>query len=97
LLEQLIHKRKIKYEDAIYFFLYINEQMHAIEEANKMGSISEGFIHTFEEYMEDGVLSDEEYAKLNSFLTNLRNHLSPEVYYKLKDQVDNIYKGKSEL
>lgn len=94
-LEQLIYKQKIRYEDAIYFFLYLNEQMNVLENTNKMSRISEGFIHTFEEYMEDGILTDDEYAKLNSFLANLRNVLSPEVYYKLKDQVDTIYKSNS--
>lgn len=90
LLEKLILKRKIKYEESTFLLMYINEQIKAIDEINKAIVVSKDFQNILGEYMADGVLDDEEYSMLVKFLDNIRSALTPEVYYSLKNKIDDI-------
>ncbi|MFH1050107.1 MAG: AAA family ATPase [bacterium] len=90
LLERLILKRKIKYEESTFLLLYINEQINAIDEINKTSVVAKDFQNILSEYMADGVLDDEEYSMLVVFLDNIRSALSPEVYYSLKKKIDDL-------
>jgi len=90
LLERLILKRKIKYEESTFLLMYINEQIKTIEEINKTSVVSKDFQNILQEFMADGVLDDEEYSMLVKFLDNIRSALTPEVYYSLKNKIDEL-------
>ena len=90
-LEKLILTRKVNYEETSFLLLFIDDQLKKIEEFNKMNLVSKEFMDTFEKYMEDGVLDQKEYRTLNQFLDNIRNALTPEIYYQLKKRIDDLY------
>jgi len=90
LLERLILKRKIKYEESTFLLMYINEQIKTFEEINKTSVVSKDFQNILQEFMADGVLDDEEYSMLVKFLDNIRSALTPEVYYSLKNKIDEL-------
>ncbi len=90
-LEKLILKRKVNYEETSFLLLFIDDQLKKIEEFNRMNIVSKEFMETFEQYMKDGVLDSKEYKTLNQFLDNLRNALTPEIYYNLKKRIDELY------
>jgi hypothetical protein len=90
LLEELILKKKIKYEEITFLFMFIDEQITKIGDMNKMSSVTREFNTTFDEFMKDGVLDEDEYIKLKKFLENLRPAISPEIYYSLKEKITNL-------
>ncbi len=90
-LEQLILKRKVNYEETSFLILFINDQLKKVEEINRTNLVSKEFMATFEQFMEDGVLDSKEYTTLNQFLDNLRNALTPEIYYELKQRIEELY------
>ncbi len=90
LLEELILKKKIKYEEITFLFMFIDEQIEKISEMNKMSSVTREFNTTLDEFMKDGVLDEDEYIKLKKFLENLRPAISPEIYYSLKEKITNL-------
>ena len=90
LLEELILKKKIKYEEITFLFMFIEEQITKIGDLNKMSSVTREFNATFDEFMKDGVLDEDEYIKLKKFLENLRPAISPEIYYSLKEKITNL-------
>lgn len=93
-LEKLILNRKIKYEESTFLLMYINDQLKEIEDINKVSIVSKDFEKILEEYMEDGILDDEEYSILMKFLENIHSALTPEVFYSLKRKIDDLRNQK---
>jgi len=90
-LEKLILKRKVNYEETSFLILFINDQLNKLEELNRTNLVSKEFMSTFEKYMSDGILDKKEYQTLTQFLDNLRTALTPEIYYNLKNRIDELY------
>lgn len=89
-IEDLILKRKIKYEEVTYLLMFLTDQIKSIEDANKTRMVSGDFFKIFDEYAKDGVIDDDEYKKLTRFLDNIRNALNPEVYYSIKTKIESL-------
>lgn len=91
-LQDMIVKRKIKYEEITFLFLFIDDQIKKIEETNRMSIVTKDFYKIFEEYMKDGVLDETEYIMLNKFLDNIRSAISAELYFELKTKIHELRK-----
>jgi adenylate kinase len=91
-LQNMIVKRKIKYEEITFLFLFIDDQIKKIEETNRMSIITKDFYKIFEEFMKDGILDESEYTMLGKFLDNIRSAISPELYFELKTKINDLRK-----
>jgi hypothetical protein len=88
LLEELILTKKIKYEEITFLLVFIEDQMSKMVELNKMFYVTKEFYSTFDSYMKDGVIDKEEFKALNTFLETMRPALSPEIYFNLKNMIN---------
>lgn len=91
-LKELTKTGKIKYEEFTFFTIFIEDIIKNLEARHKSTSITEGFEDTFAEFMEDGVLDENEYNILIKFLEKMRNTIPAEIYYSLKNRIDEIKK-----
>ena len=84
----LIHRRKIKHDEAVYLMLFIDEQVKHISEIEEKKDITSKLLIQLYDFMKDGVLDDKEYRILNDFLENIKDSISLELYYQLRDEID---------
>lgn len=90
-IKKLVSTGKIKYEEYVFFSIFINEVIKKIEETKNLNEITSGFDETLTTYLEDGQLDDEEFKILQKFLENLKSALPLEIYYTLKKQIEDIH------
>jgi hypothetical protein len=83
---------KIKYEEYIYFSIYIDDILNKFEQTQNAYEVTAGFDKTFEEFMVDGRIDESEYIILNKFLNNMKSALPPDIFYSIKNRIDNLFK-----
>jgi hypothetical protein len=89
-LRGLVTNNKIKYEEFIYFNLFIDDVVNKIDEFNNAFQTTSGFDNTLIDYMKDGYLDSNEYNFLLKFLDNLKTSISSELYFTLKNKIEII-------
>lgn len=84
----LVVSRKLGYTEGLYFLAFIEDMVKRIEFAR---SVSENFLELFSAFMEDDVLTENEYIKLKQFLSSMRHKIPSEVYDQFSRKVETTY------
>lgn len=86
--DHLVMRRQLNYTEGLYFLAFIEDKVKRIEFAR---NVSQNFLELFNAFMEDGVLTDNEYQKLRQFLETIRHKIPVEIYTQFSDKVEQTY------
>lgn len=86
--DDLVMRRRLGYTEGLYFLAFIEDRAKRIEFAR---NVSENFLEVFNAFMEDDVLTENEYLKLLQFLQTIRHKIPPEIYEQFRDKVEAAY------
>ncbi len=86
--DELVLTQKINYNEAAFFYSFLNDKTHFIEIARE---INGSFLKLVDVFLEDNHLSDSEYAKLNHFLESIRFRITTPQYLQYKNEIEQIY------
>ncbi|MBN8677982.1 MAG: hypothetical protein J0M29_07135 [Chitinophagales bacterium] len=84
----LVIRRRLGYTEGLYFLAFVEDMVKRIEYAR---SVSENFMELFSAFMEDDILTENEYLKLRQFLHSIRHKIPVEVYEQFNRKVENTY------
>ncbi len=87
MLKNMVIEKKIKYEEYIYFSFLIDDTFKRIDSLNDSNKVLSGFDSTFNEFLSDGHIDESEYQILHKFLDSMKPAISLEIYYSLKDKI----------
>ncbi len=90
--DTLVLRRKLNYTEGLYFLAFIEDKVKRIEFAR---NVSENFLELFNAFMEDDVLTENEYIKLRQFLQTIRHKIPAEIYEQFNDKVERAYSMNS--
>lgn len=88
----LVSKRQIKHDEAIFLILYIEDQIDKIEKFHEVNEVTKDLQIKFKEYMADGIIDEKEHNLLHKFLDSVKSSIKPDVYYRLLNEIDTLYK-----
>lgn len=88
--DDLVLRRQLNYTEGLYFLAFIDDRVKRIDYAR---SVSEHFTDLFNTFMEDGVLTENEYLKLRQFLQSIRHRMQPDLYERFLEKVEEAYSG----
>jgi hypothetical protein len=86
--DSLVMRRKLNYTEGLYFLAFIEDKARRIEFAR---NVSENFLELFNAFMEDDILTENEYLKLRQFLQSIRHKIPSEIYEQFRDKVEAAY------
>lgn len=86
--DELVVKNKITYTEAIFFYNFIQDNTRRIELARQ---VHEGFLSLLDNFLEDQVLTTNEYSKLQQFLEGIKSKISEADYKRYRQEIDNLY------
>jgi hypothetical protein len=84
----LVFQRKLNYTEGLYFLAFIDDRAKRIEYAR---SVSENFLELFNAFMEDDILTENEYLKLKQFLQSIRHKVPLDVHEQFRQKVEQAY------
>ena len=88
--DMLVMDKKVTYTEATFFYNFLEDKIKRIEMARQVNANFQDLVRVF---MEDGVLSDNEYRKLLSFLQEIKHKISVQDYVRFKEEVEELYNG----
>jgi len=88
--DNLVLRRHLNYTEALYFMAFIEDKVKRIDFAR---SVSENFLELFNAFMDDNVLTENEYTKLCQFLETIRHKIPDEAYQQFSQKVEDAYKA----
>ena len=86
--DDLVLNQKINYSEASFFYGFIEDKVRVIEIARE---VNESFLKLLDAFLDDNVLTESEYAKLDQFLDSIRFKIPTPQYVAYKKQIDDIY------
>lgn len=86
--DNLVLEKKVNYTEATFFYNFIEDKIKRIEMARTVNKNFEDLVRVF---MDDNVLSENEYRKLLSFLDEIKHKISLQDYNRFKQEVDDLY------
>jgi energy-coupling factor transporter ATP-binding protein EcfA2 len=86
--DNLVLEQKVNYNEAAFFYGFIEDKTKLVQLARE---VNEVFLKLMDVFLEDNVLSESEYEKLNQFLESIRYKISTPQYYEYKNQIDKAY------
>jgi hypothetical protein len=86
--DSLVMGRRLHYFEALYFLAFIDDKAGRIESAR---NVSANFLALFNAFMEDEVLTENEYQKLMQFLHSIRYKIPEEIYRQYCEKVQSAY------
>jgi hypothetical protein len=84
----LVLRRDLNYTEGLYFLGFVEDKMRQVEFAS---SVSANFLELFNAFMEDEVLTENEYNKLGQFLNSIRHKIPEESYQSFLAKVEKAY------
>lgn len=87
---QLVLKRQLNYTEGLYFIGFVDDKVRRVDFAR---NLSENFLELFNAFMEDNVLTENEYNKLCQFLQSIRHKIPEESYQNFIHKVEWAYKN----
>ncbi len=87
--DSLVMGRRLHYFEALYFLAFIDDKARRIESAR---NVSANFLALFNAFMEDEVLTENEYQKLMQFLHSIRYKMPEEIYRQYCEKVQRTYR-----
>lgn len=86
--DRLVMQRKLNYTEGLYFLAFIEDKTRRIDMARQ---VSEHFLELFNAFMDDNVLTENEYHKLIGFLQAIRLKIPEDIYNQFRDKVEIAY------
>ena len=86
--DELVLTQKVNYNEASFFYGFLEDKVRDIQIACE---INESFLKLMDVFLEDNVLTESEYAKLNQFLDSIRLKITTPQYAAYKKQIEDIY------
>ena len=86
--DNLVLTQKVNYSEASFFYGFIEDKVRVIEIARE---INQSFLKLLDAFLDDNVLTESEFAKLNQFLESIRFKIPTPQYVAYKKQIDDIY------
>lgn len=86
--DDLVMRRRLNYTEGLYFLAFIEDKAKRIDFAR---NVSENFLALFNAFMEDEVLTENEYQKLKQFLASMRHKIPEEIYEEFNEKVERTY------
>jgi hypothetical protein len=87
--DALVLNQKINYDEAGFFYGFLEDKTRTLEIAREM---NESFLKLVDAFLEDKILTESEYQKLNQFLESIKHKISAAQYLLYKEEIDKIYK-----
>jgi hypothetical protein len=84
----LVLRRRLNYTEGLYFMAFVEDKMRRIDFAR---NVSENFLELFNAFMEDNVLTENEYLKLRQFLQSMWHKIPDETYNDFAQRVERAY------
>jgi hypothetical protein len=91
--DELVLAQKINYNEAVFFYSFLNDKTQVIEIAREMNG---SFLKLVDVFLEDDHLSESEYAKLTHFLESIRHRIAAPQYLKYKEDIEQLYQKYGE-
>lgn len=88
--DDLVLRRQLNYTEALYFMAFIEDKVKRIDFAR---SVSENFRELFNAFMDDNVLTENEYVKLCQFLETIRHKIPEQAYEQFSRKVEEAYRA----
>lgn len=85
----LIVDNKLNYNEATFFYTFIEDRLRRIEAARNVG---QNFKALMDSFLEDQVLSEQEYKKLLNYLDTIKHKISNEDYQGFRKEVNLVYR-----
>lgn len=86
--DDLVLTQKVNYSEASFFYGFVQDKVRVISIARE---INESFLKLMDAFLEDNVLTESEYVKLDQFLESIRFKISTPQYAAYKKHIDEIY------
>ncbi|MBL7826202.1 MAG: hypothetical protein JNJ57_06185 [Saprospiraceae bacterium] len=86
--DNLVMRRRLGYTEGLYFMAFVEDKVKRIEFAK---NVSENFSELFNAFMEDEVLTENEYLKLRQFLQTIRHKIPSDSYEQFSKKVEQAY------
>jgi hypothetical protein len=86
--DELVLTQKINYNEATFFYSFMNDKTQFIEIAREINS---SFLKLVDVFLEDNLLTDAEYGKLTHFLESIRYRIATPQYLQYKEDIEQIY------
>ncbi len=86
--DELVLSQKVNYNEASFIYGFLDDKVRTIQIARE---INESFLKLMDAFLEDNVLTDSEYAKLNQFLESMRFKITTPQYQAYKKQIEETY------
>jgi hypothetical protein len=87
--DTLVLDQKVNYNEASFFYGFLEDKTRYIEIARE---INESFLKLMDAFLDDNILTDTEYSKLNQFLNSIRFRISNYHYLFYKEEIEKAYK-----
>jgi energy-coupling factor transporter ATP-binding protein EcfA2 len=87
--DNLVLEQKVNYNEAAFFYGFIEDKTKLVQMARE---VNEVFLKLMDVFLDDNILTESEYEKLNQFLESIRYKISTPQYYEYKNQIEKAYK-----
>ena len=87
--DDLVIRQKISHTEATFFYSFIDDKIRNVEIARE---VNESFLRLVDAFLDDKILTDTEYRKLNQFLESIKHRISNSQYMTYKNDIERIYK-----
>jgi hypothetical protein len=84
----LVIRRRLNYTEGLYFMAFVEDKMRRIEFSR---NVSENFLELFNAFMDDNILTENEYNKLRQFLQSIWHKIPDETYQDFLERVERAY------
>ena len=85
----LVLDQKVNYNEAAFFYGFLEDKTRYVEMARE---INQSFLKLMDAFLDDNILTDSEYSKLNQFLESIRYRIATPQYLSYKEEIERIYK-----
>lgn len=86
--DNLVLRRRLNYTEGLYFMAFIDDKVRRIEFSRQ---VTEHFLELFNTFMDDGVLTENEYNKLLQFLQTIQHKIPEDSYDSFRKKAENAF------
>ncbi len=87
--DDLVLNQKINYNEASFFYGFLEDKTSYIEVAREINGT---FLKLMDAFLDDNILTETEYLKLNQFLESIKFRISTPQYVTYKEEIEKVHK-----
>lgn len=87
--DDLVLNQKINYNEAAFFYGFLEDKTRYIEIARE---VNESFLKLMDAFLDDNILTESEYQRLNLFLESIKYRISTPQYRAYKEEIVRVHK-----